>query len=200
MTGPPPPPEPLPPLTSMIAADEYTLTPAQEQALLDQRRVTDKRSRWYSAPTDTYAPGLRAEGHAFVEGWLDPWVQLNDPATDDMVGVTILQQGDSTRGMLILVNPTWEAELCWREYSPPLGAESQSGIRFCSIAAETALMVDPPAVDYRVVFRRCEPLPRISTRSLRFRFQPAGPGLPGFEVASVRWHPRQKITAGVVEG
>lgn len=128
----------LPRLTDMVRADEYTLTMEQELRLLDDR---ERRSRWWIAPAGTTPPGPRTEGDRLAEPWLHPWVQLNDPAADDMVTVCILDEADSGRGILIWVHPTAEAETAWR--TDHTSRTEVDGTQ-CSVPSEVFLYTSQP--------------------------------------------------------
>jgi hypothetical protein len=149
----------IPPASELTRPDEMTLTMDQELRLLDDR---GRRTRWFVAPEGSPAPGPRTESGALVEPWMHPWLQLNDPDADDMVGVCILDEQDASRGLLILVNPTPEAWTAWE-------SAMQDGVPR-ALGCETGIDSAPPASDYRAVFGRCIALDPLSERSVRWRF------------------------------
>lgn len=168
----------LPPLTSMVLADEYTLTLSQELRLLDDRK---RRSRWWAAPESTVPPGPRVEGATLVEPWLTPWVQLNDPQQDDMTGACILSETDASQGLLIWVNPTDEALIFWRRALRDGGP--------VTLGCETNIKVEAPAADYRCVFRHAEALPAVSDSTARWTFRRPEPALSSWDVMTGGWVP-----------
>lgn len=179
----------LPRLTDMVRADEYTLTPEQELRLLDDRK---RRTRWWFAPHDTAAPGPRhdPETTRLVEPWLNPWVQLNDPAVDTMVGVCVLNETDTGSGLLIWVNPTEEARIAWGIAWKLGEAYGQGpGTAPASLGCETGIRVDP---DYRAVFRHALPLPALSAGTVRWSFSRDPQTGRSHDVMTGGWLPAQE--------
>lgn len=176
----------LPPLTDMVRADEYTLTMEQELRLLDDRQ---RRTRWWFAPAGTPAPGPAhdPETTQLTEPWLDPWIQLNDPGTDNMAGVCILNETDASQGLLIWVHPTEEARLAWQAARnlPRAYGEDHAPVPV-SLGCETGIRIDP---DYRVVFRAVFPLPPVSPGSVRWKFRRPQPDTPAWDVITGGWRP-----------
>jgi hypothetical protein len=179
----------LPPLSHLVDASEFTLSLDQELRLFDDRT---RRTRFWAAPHPTAPPRATTCDGALTAPWLIPWVQLNEPATDDMVGVAILAEDDPGTGALVFARPTPEVCRLWQAYTEAnLRSELPVPV---SIGAEAALDVPEPAVDYRAVFRYTLPLPPLADDTVRFAFRrPPGSGRldPGWQVVSSRGLHRQ---------
>ena len=143
---------------------------------------------WTAEIREVEEPSVRA-GQRLTAPWLEPWMQLNDPGEDDMIGLCVLDQADASRGLLIMVNPTREMRIAWKTYvdmpPDPLGHP-----RFASLGSETALLVPWPNIDYRAVFRHAWPAATVSKNAVRWHFERPAPGESSWDVLTSGWQPR----------
>lgn len=122
----------LPPLNQLVMPDEFEMTLDEEVRLLDDR---PRMTRWWWAPYGTPDPSMRAGGGAFLDPWGPPWAAINDPLTDALQAVLLVDRRNlsGSRGaLLILVHPTAEAQQVWEAAAEArcpvsLGAERVQG-------------------------------------------------------------------------
>lgn len=169
----------LPLVHELFTPAEVSVTLDQELRLADDRK---KEARWFGAPCGTPPPDMLAHQGAFINPWIVPWAQLNDPAEDDMDGVAVLDERDQGVGLLALRAPTREAKRIWQSTFWPL-TQRQDGRP--PAVARLMLGVELPDRSHRAVFYRVapiEPLP-FEQDVLRFAIErPLYPDSPSYEV------------------
>lgn len=150
-------------MTNLVAADEMTVDEAGTDRLaLEMGYGPVKKSRWWAAPLGSPLPGGGRIAGLCIDPWPACWTRLNEPAAD-MVGIGILDQDDQTRGVLIFEDPTPAMAMLWEAALPTQPA--------LMLGAERGVGCPPPGVDYRAVFHWVTPLPALTDRQVRWKFQ-----------------------------